>query len=78
MEHKIKLAEGHEGKKHSHKEKEGSVASLVSSPEVKVTTGVVGAGLAGLIAASVLGAAPVAIAGAAGYLAYRAMKGQHL
>jgi hypothetical protein len=76
MEHKIKLAEGREGKKHGVKETEAALKSLVSSPQAKMTAGVVGAGIAGLITAGLLGVGPAAIAGAAGYLAYRGMKGQ--
>jgi hypothetical protein len=42
----------------------------------KVTAGVAVAGGAGLLAVSLLGAAPVAVAGVAGYLAYCGMKGK--
>jgi hypothetical protein len=77
MEKKMKLAEGHEDKqRHTAKEVEGPLAAFVSSPQVKVTAGVVGAGVAGLIAAAFFGVGPAAIAGAAGYLAYRGMTGK--
>jgi len=45
--------------------------NALATPQAKVTAGVVGAGLAALIAASLIGVGEVAIAGAAGYLAYR-------
>jgi hypothetical protein len=51
---------------------------LITSPEAKVTAGVVGAGVAGLLAASLIGVGPLAIAGAAGYLAYRGLTGKEV
>ncbi len=47
------------------------------SPTTKLAAGVAAAGGAGLLAATVLGVGPVAIAGAAGYLAYKGMTGQN-
>lgn len=48
-----------------------TVANALKSPKAKVTAGVLGAGLAALIAASLIGAGEVAVVGGAGYLAYR-------
>ena len=42
----------------------------------RLTVGVAAAAGGGLLAVSMLGAGPVAIAGAAGYLAYRGLTGQ--
>jgi len=47
--------------------------NVLTSPEAKVAGGVVGAGVAALIAASLIGVGELAVAGAAGYLAYRAL-----
>lgn len=60
------------------KKVKGTVTSLVTSPEAKITAGVVAAGTGGIIAAGLIGVGPLAIAGAAGYLAYRGLTGQRI
>lgn len=59
--------------------KEGSTileSILTTGSWQRVTVGVAAAAGAGLLAASLVGVGPAALAGAAGYLAYRGMKGQ--
>jgi len=51
----------------------GAFANVLTSPKAKVAGGVVGAGVAALIAASFIGVGELMVAGAAGYLAYRAL-----
>jgi hypothetical protein len=57
--------------RHSQKKAMGAEGSY---SRTALTAGVAAASGAGLIAVSVLGIGPAAVAGAAGYLAYRAMK----
>jgi hypothetical protein len=78
MSQKQKPEEQEEETISDEKESKGTIASLVTSPQVKVTAGVVAAGAGGIIAAGLIGAAPLAIAGAAGYLAYKGMTGQRV
>jgi hypothetical protein len=68
MAHKLKEIEESEPRHGKSKQPEGSY----SWPTI--TAGVVAAGGAGLVAASLIGVGPAALAGAAGYLAYRGMK----
>ena len=42
----------------------------------RVTAGVAGAAVGGLVAAALVGVGPAALAGAAGYLAYRGLNGK--
>lgn len=57
------------------KEQVGTTVTGKSSWPI-VTAGVAAAGGAGLLLVGIVGAGPAAIAGAAGYLAYRGLKGQ--
>jgi hypothetical protein len=54
-------------------EKSRKRAGASAWPNSMVAAGVAAAGGVGLLAASVIGVGPAAIAGAAGYLAYRGM-----
>lgn len=65
MSHKEKVEE----KKVTHGEQ--------ASSTTKLAVGIAAAGGAGLLAAAWLGAGPAAIAGAAGYLAYRGLTGKN-
>jgi hypothetical protein len=61
-----------------HHEKESKkLQGLLSHPSnTQVTLGVAAAAGTGLLAASLIGVGPAALAGAAGYLAYRGMTGK--
>ena len=56
----------------AHEKAESTVANVW--PKVTLSAGVLAAAGGGLLAAAVLGVGPAALAGAAGYLAYRALK----
>jgi hypothetical protein len=58
-----------------HEHAQATMANLW--PKVTISAGVAAAAGGGLIAAALLGVGPAALAGAAGYLAYRAMTRPH-